>query len=168
MKKISSIALILFVGIFLLGSCKKTTDVITPAIPAVVGTWKLDRVIITELPTTYASLNGKNLDPLQYFGYQSVYNFVTDNTFTDKETQNGVIKDFTGKWAFATNQLSLTYSDNTTDGLVYDDVTKLLSSVAATTSLSLTNPTTQLSESVPCKIQEYPKTTTVIRLRLNE
>ena len=153
MKKLLSITLILFFGLILLDSCKKTTDVITPAIPAVVGTWKLDRVIITELPTTYATLNGKNLDPLQYFGYQSVYNFVVDNTFTDKETQNGIIQDLKGNWAFTTNQLSLTYSDNTTDGLVYDDVTKLLSSVPTSTSLSLTNPTTQIAESVPCKIQ---------------
>lgn len=153
MKKLLSITLILFFGLILMGSCKKTADVVTPVIPAVVGTWKLDRVIITELPTTYSALNGKNLDPLQYFGYQSVFNFVADNTFTDKETQSGVIKDFTGKWVFATNQLSLTYSDNTTDRLAYDDVTKLLSSVTASTSLSLTNPTTQIAESVTCKIQ---------------
>jgi len=153
MKKLLSIILTSFLGLILMDSCKKTTDVITPVIPVVVGTWKLDRVIITELPTTYATLNGKNLDPLQYFGYQSVFNFVTDNTFTDKETQSGIITDFTGKWVFATNQLSLTYSDNTTDGFVYDDVTKLLSSVPASTSLNLTNPTTQIAESVTCKIQ---------------
>ena len=153
MKKILSVTCLLFFGLILLDSCKKTTDVITPAIPAVVGTWKLDRVIITELPATYASINGKSLDPLQNFAYQSVYTILADNTFTDKETQGGVIQDLTGKWVFATNQLSLTYSDNTTDGLVYNDVTKLLSSVAAATSLSLTNPTTQLLESVPCKIQ---------------
>jgi hypothetical protein len=153
MKKLLSITLILFFGVLLLDSCKKTTDVITPAIPAVVGVWKLDRIIVTELPTTYASINGKSLDPLQFFAYQSVYNFVADNTFTDKETQSGVIQDLTGKWVFATNQLSLTYSDNSTDGLVYDDVSKLLSSVPASISLNLTNPTTQIAENVPCKIQ---------------
>lgn len=153
MKKLLSITLALLLGLILLDSCKKTTDAVTPAIPTVIGTWKLDRVIITELPTTYATLNGKNLDPLQYFGYQSVFNFVADNTFTDKETQSGVIKDLMGKWTFTTNHLFLTFSNNATDGLVYDDVTKLLSSVPASTSLSLTNPTTQIAESVPCKIQ---------------
>ena len=153
MKKLLSVTIILFFGLILMDSCKKSTDDITPVIPAVVGTWKLDRVIITELPTPYATLNGKNLDPLQYFGYQSVFNFMADNSFTDKETQSGIITDFLGKWTFTTNQLFLTYSDNTTDGLVYDEITKLLSSVPASTSLGLTNPTTQISESVACKIQ---------------
>jgi hypothetical protein len=152
MKTISITILALFFGMLVFSSCKKTADVITP-IPAVVGTWKLDRVIVSQLPAPYMSANGKNLDPLQYFGIQSVYNFILDNTFTDKETQGGVITDNKGTWTYTTNQLTLKNSDNTTDSYIYNDTTKYLSSVPFQSALFLTNPNTQNQDSVACKLQ---------------
>ena len=152
MKNLTTTNLAIFFGMLVLSSCKKSEDVVTP-IPAVVGTWKLDRVIVSELPSPYTTLNGKSLDPLQFFGIQSVYNISVDNSFTDKETQGGIITDNKGTWTYTTNQLSLKYSDNTTDNFVYDDATKLLSSAPIATALSLTNPNTQNQDSVSCKLQ---------------
>jgi Lipocalin-like domain len=152
MKKISITVLAIFLGMLVLNSCTKTADTVTP-IPAVVGIWKLDRVIISSLPTPYTSGNGKNLDPLQYFGYQSVYNFAVDNTFTDKETQAGIITDRKGTWTYTTNQLSLKYSDNTAESYAYDDATKYLNLAPFDYFLPLTNPTTQNVDSVACKLQ---------------
>jgi Lipocalin-like domain len=153
MKKLSSIILVLFLGIIFLDSCKKTTDVVTPAIPVVVGTWKLDRVIVSQLPAPYTNGNGKNLDPLQYFGIQSVYNLIADNTFTNRETLSGVITDSKGTWTYTTNQLSLKFSDNSTDSYTYDDATKVLNSDLFASALFLTNPNTQKVDSVACKFQ---------------
>ncbi len=151
MKKLSITILAIFFGMLSLSSCSKTADV-TP-IPAVVGTWKLDRVIVTSLPAPYTSGNGAKLDPLINFGIQSVYNFIVDNTFTDKETQSGVITDTKGTWTYSTNQLLLKYSDNTTDSFMYNDTTKYLSSAPFASALFLTNPNTQNQDSVACKLQ---------------
>jgi hypothetical protein len=143
--------LCVFLLLSLVSACKKTADVVP--IPAVVGSWKLDRVVLTELPTDYSALNGKSLDPLQYFGVQSVYNFANDNSFTDKETQSGIISDYSGTWTYTSNSLSLIYSDKSTEAYTYDDTTKLLSSGISPLTLSLTNPNTQQVESIVCKYQ---------------
>jgi Lipocalin-like domain len=154
MKKFTYAFLMLAFGIMLLSSCKKTEEVVTPPpTSVVVGNWKLDRIVLSELPITYASLNGKSLDPLQNFGIVSTYNFVSDNTFTNKETFNGVIDDYKGTWVLTNNQLKITYSDKTTDDFAYDETTKYLSLASFTSTISLTNPTTNTSEKVACKYQ---------------
>ena len=154
MKQLSLALLTLCFGIILFSSCKKTEDAVTPPpTPVVVGNWKLDRIIITELPTAYASFNGRALDPLQNFGLQSTYSFLVDNTFTNKETQSGVIEDYKGTWAFTNNQLKITYSDKTTDDFVYDETTKFLNMPPLSVKLPFTNSTTNTTESVACKVQ---------------
>ncbi len=138
----------------LLMSCSKSKSVIAPSVPEVIGTWKMERIIVTGLPTTYNSLNNKNLDPLQFFGISSVYKIFTEKLFTDKETSgSGFISDLNGSWAFATNLLTLTFTDNSTEALYYNSTSKVLSTNPFKSAISLQNPTTQVVESVPCSLQ---------------
>ncbi|MEY4541405.1 MAG: hypothetical protein RLZZ306_3162 [Bacteroidota bacterium] len=155
MKKLNLTYLTLFLGILFLGSCTKKEDNVAPVTPVVVGTWKSDRIVITELPLDYATINGKSLDPLQTFGLQETYTINADNTFTYKEIQSGVITDYKGTWVFTTNSLKLTYSDKSTEDLNYDESTKFLSTPQTAVKLPLTNPTTKIAESVPCKLQFF-------------
>jgi hypothetical protein len=153
MKKFTYALLILSFGIMLFSSCKKTEDVVTPPpTPVVVGNWKLDRIVLSEFPTAYAIYN-KSYDPLQTFGIVSTINFLADNTFTNKETFNGVIDDYKGTWALTNNQLKITFSDKTTDDFVYDETTKYLNLASFTSTLNLPNPTTNVTEKVSCKFQ---------------
>jgi hypothetical protein len=153
MKKSIYALLILSFGIILLDSCKKTDEVVTPpAIPIVVGNWKMDRILLSECPAPFASYN-KPYDPLQFFGVVSTFNFLADNTFTNKETFNGVIDDFKGTWTYTNNQLKLTYSDKTTEDYTYDETTKFLSLPTFSSTINLPNPTTNVTEKVTCKFQ---------------
>jgi hypothetical protein len=153
MKKFTYNFLIVLFGIMLFSSCKKADEVVTPpSIPVVVGNWKLDRIVLSEFPTAYTNYN-KSYDPLQTFGIVSTINFLADNTFTNKETFNGVIDDYKGTWAFTNNQLKITFSDKSTDDFVYDEATKYLNLASFSSTLNLTNPTTNVAEKVSCKFQ---------------
>lgn len=153
MKNISIFILSVSISLTILSACSSTPAVTPVAVPIVVGTWNLNKVILTELPLPYSTLNGTTLDPLQYFGVQSNFILSTNKTFTNKEVKAGIVTNNTGSWVFSNNQLLLTFANAKQRAFTYNAVTKLLNTIPIASTETLTHPTKKVSEKINCKIQ---------------
>ncbi len=130
-------------------ACKKT-DTTTPVNTNIVGTWKLDKVTPSKLTGVYANLNNQSFDAVSYFGFSSVYVLNTDNSFTDKETDNGVTTDYSGTFSLSGTTLTLKYKDNSVETFSYDEANKKMTFNDTGTTLTFTNPNTKKEEDIVC------------------
>ncbi len=136
---------------FLLTACEKAAE--PPVNLNAVGTWKLDKVIPSKLTGAFTSLNNKELDPLQYFGFSSVFTLNSDRSFTNKETDNGATATYTGTWSISDKTLTLTYSDKSVEEYTFDELNKKIVYDDTSTTLTLTNPISKRDEDVVCDAQ---------------
>lgn len=114
------------------------------------GTWKLDKVTPSKLTGVYANLNNQTFDALQYFAFESTVVLNANNSFTDKEIDNGVTINYTGTWTASGNTLTLKFTDTTVETFTYDETTKKLSFNDVNAVLTFTNPTTKREEDITC------------------
>ena len=99
------ISLIIFtVG---LSSCSKDDD--TPAAPAVVGRWTLNRAVTSG--NTSSNANNLSIDLYYFAAYADQVDIYSDKTFNSSQRGNGLVQDFPGTWAFNSNVLTLNYND---------------------------------------------------------
>jgi hypothetical protein len=148
MKK--SFFILLNVAIFVLFSCKKTETPTNIVAVNFAGVWKLDKVTPSRLTGVYANLNNQTFDALTYFAFESVITFNANNSFTDKEIDNGITTNYSGSWTVSGNTLTLKFTDNSVETFTYDDTTKKLSFNDINTVLTFNNPQTKRDEDITC------------------
>jgi hypothetical protein len=147
MKK--SLFALVVVSILAFQSCSKTDSPSTASVN-LTGVWKLDKVIPSKLTGVYANLNNQSFDALSYFAFESVITLNANNSFTDKEIDNGVTTNYSGSYTISGNTLTLKFTDNSVEIFSYDDTTKKLSFNDTNTVLTFTNPTTRREEDITC------------------
>jgi hypothetical protein len=140
----------LIVSMVVVNSCKSNDP---EAQPAVVGTWKLNRIRFSGYPAPFTSLNADEAS--NQYGFDGNFTVKSDKTFNETFNNNGRISDLDGTWEFTNNELQLKYEDGSDDTYQLDtsrEPIKLISTAAAATD-SLRNPQTNAVQAVPFKFQ---------------